>query len=160
MDIFNEDIKNLWASLNNENVRYIMIGGFATNLHGFQRTTGDLDILIDDTPDNRKKLRFAFYKYGLGDFEPIESMQFVPGWTSFYLNNGFEIDLMTLPLKGLENISFSECYQSASIAEIYDLKIPFLHINHLIANKRATNRPKDQIDVLELERIKKIIEEE
>jgi len=43
--------------------------------------------------------------------------------------------------------------------DIDGLKIPFLHINHLIANKKAINRPKDKIDVEQLEKIKKIREE-
>ena len=47
----------------------------------------------------------------------------------------------------------------ASIADLDGLLIPFLHINQLILNKKAVDRPKDQIDVLELEKIKKIREE-
>lgn len=47
----------------------------------------------------------------------------------------------------------------SKIGEILDLKVPFLHINHLIANKKAVNRPKDQIDVIELEKIVKIKQE-
>jgi hypothetical protein len=47
----------------------------------------------------------------------------------------------------------------ASIADIEGTRIPFLHINHLIANKKIVNRPKDQIDVIELEKIRKIREE-
>ena len=62
---------------------------------------------------------------------------------------------MVPPMKGLESYSFDDCLSLASIAEIYALKIPFLHINQLIANKKAVNRPKDQIDVMELEKIKK-----
>ncbi|MFZ1530299.1 MAG: hypothetical protein WAT19_16205 [Ferruginibacter sp.] len=82
-------------------------------------------------------------------------MQFVPGCTNFYLNNGFVLDLMVAPMKGLESFSFYDCFSPASIADIYELKIPFLNINHLIANKKAVNRPKDQIDVIELEKIQK-----
>ena len=40
-------------------------------------------------------------------------------------------------------------------ANIDVIKIPFLHINHLIANKKTVNRPKDQLDVIYLEKIKK-----
>lgn len=43
----------------------------------------------------------------------------------------------------------------ASIAEINGVKIPFLHINHLIESKRATNRPKDQVDLIYLEKNQK-----
>ncbi len=61
-------------------------------------------------------------------------------------------------MKGLEDISFDEALKSANMADIDDLKIPFLHINQLIQNKKAVNRPKDQIDVIELEKIKKLLE--
>ena len=50
-----------------------MIGGFATNLHGYQRFTDDMDIWIEDTKGNRKKLRKAFAEYGLGDIELLEN---------------------------------------------------------------------------------------
>ena len=46
----------------------------------------------------------------------------------------------------------------ASIADIDGVNIPFLHINQLIANKKAVNRPKDKIDVIELEKIRKLRE--
>lgn len=39
MDVFDDEILKLWRSLLNNNVRFIMIGGVATNLHGFHRTT-------------------------------------------------------------------------------------------------------------------------
>lgn len=57
-------------------------------------------------------------------------------------------------MKGLEDFTFDECLELATIAEIENVKIPFLHINHLIVNKKAVNRSKDQIDVMELEKIK------
>ena len=60
MDVNNEDVLAFWRALNNEAVKYIMVGGFATNLHGYQRTTQDIDILLDDTTENRKKFRKAF----------------------------------------------------------------------------------------------------
>lgn len=44
----------------------------------------------------------------------------------------------------------------ASIATIYEIEVPFLQINQLIANKKAVNRGKDQVDVIELELIKKL----
>ncbi len=46
-----------------------------------------------------------------------------------------------------------------SVAEINGIKIPFLHINHLLDNKKAINRPKDKLDIFYLEKIKKLREE-
>lgn len=159
MDIFNKELLLFWSSLNNHNVKYIMVGGMATNLHGYQRTTDDVDIWIEDSLENRKNLRFAFKDYGIGDFFMMERMQFVPGWTNFNLNNGMKLDVMT-NVKGLETFGFDDCLKTASIADIDSVLVPFLHINHLIDAKKAANRPKDQIDVIYLEKIKKLQEEE
>ena len=59
-------------------------------------------------------------------------------------------------MKGLENYTFDECLQMASIADIDNVKIPFLHINQLIENKRTVNRLKDQIDIVMLDEIRKL----
>ena len=158
MDIFDEEIVRFWAALQNCNVRYIMVGGYATNLHGFQRYTGDMDIWLNDTPDNRQRLRKAFIDCGMGDYYMLETIQFVPGWVDFRLMNGLRLDIL-VNMKGLEGYSFDECLEMASLAEIDGVEIPFLHINQLIANKRAVNRPKDQIDVIELERIRDLLGE-
>ncbi|WP_143305226.1 nucleotidyltransferase [Chitinophaga vietnamensis] len=155
MDIFDEELLRFWRVLNEHQVRYIMVGGVATNLHGYQRLTEDIDLWLDDTLENRKKLRSALADYGMGDFDAIERMQFVPGWTTFQLNNGAPLDIMT-SIKGMEEHSFEECLEYASIAEIYGVKIPFLHINHLITAKKASDRPKDRIDVANLEKIKEM----
>jgi hypothetical protein len=155
MDTFDEEILKFWAALQHQEVRYIMVGGYATNLHGFQRYTGDIDIWIDDTLDNRKRLRVAFAECGMGDYYLLETMQFVPGWTEFNLMNGLRLDIM-VSMKGLEGYSFDECLKMAASADIDGVLIPFLHINQLIANKKAVNRPKDQVDVIELEKIQKL----
>jgi hypothetical protein len=153
MDIFDEEVLKFWTALQNCAVKYIMVGGYATNIHGFQRFTSDMDIWIEDTPINRLNLRKAFDEAEMGDFSMLQTIQFVPGWTNFRLNNGLQLDIMT-SMKGLEQYTFDECFSIATIAEIESIKIPFLHINQLIANKKAVNRPKDAIDVIELERIR------
>ena len=158
MDIFDEDILRFWKVLHNNQVQYILIGGYAINFHGYQRFTGDLDIWLNDTLENRKKLKQAFIDCDIGDFPMVETMQFVAGWTEFYLNNGLSLDILT-EMKGLENYTFNECFGMASVAEIDNIPIPFLHINQLIENKKTVNRPKDQLDVNALEEIKKLREQ-
>lgn len=153
MDIYDEGFLEFWNLLNKNQVQYIMVGGFAVNLHGHTRTTKDADLWLKDTVENRKNLRNAFVELGYGDFESIESMKFLPGWTQFYLNNGVVLDIMT-EMKGIEHLSFDTCLSMASIADLDGIKVPFLHINHLLANKRAVSRPKDKQDVLALEEIK------
>ncbi|WP_121809735.1 hypothetical protein [Mucilaginibacter kameinonensis] len=155
MDVFDEEILSFWKALQDFNVQYIMVGGFAINLHGYQRFTGDLDIWIKDTLQNRQQLRKAFIGCDMGDYPMIEYMQFVPGWTDFQLNNSLKLDIL-IDMKGLEGYTFDECLDMASVAEIEGVQVPFLHINQLIENKRVINRPKDQLDIIALEQIRKL----
>ncbi len=60
----------------------------------------------------------------MGDYYMLSTMQFVPGWTYFYLNNGLRLDIL-IDMKGLEGYSFDECLQIASIADIDEIKVPF-----------------------------------
>lgn len=158
MNLFDDAFTGLWKHLNEFGVRYILVGGFATNLHGYQRFTGDVDIYLEDTAANRKKFRQAYHKYGMGDFPSIETMQFVPGWVDFPLQNGIRLDIMT-SMKGID-ATFDECWAMAPRMRIGGEEVSVLHINHLLQNKKAVARLKDQLDVQELEKIKKLQEEE
>ena len=155
MDIYDDGFLELWKVLNKHNVQYIMVGGFAVNMHGYTRATKDADLWLKDTIENRKNLRKAFKELDYGDFESVETIKFLPGWTQFYLNNGVLLDIMT-EMKGIERLSFDDCLSKASIADFEGIQVPFLHINHLLANKKAVDRPKDKQDIIELEKIKEL----
>jgi len=155
MDPLEDEILELWRLLHKHHSKYIMVGGFACSLHGFNRMTEDLDLWIEDTVENRKSLRQVFKDLGLGDLEGIETSEFVPGYTSIRLNSGIELDLMTY-LSGLTQLDFKKCYEFAPIADIDGIEVRFLHLNQLIEAKRASGRPKDLIDIEELEKIRKM----
>jgi hypothetical protein len=53
MDVFDEELFRFWKIAFEADLKYIMIGGVATNLHGYQRTTEDIDIWIEDSESNR-----------------------------------------------------------------------------------------------------------
>ena len=151
MDVYDEDLLEFWKSLNINNVKYLMIGGFAVNMHGYSRATKDVDVWIKDEIGNRQNFGKALEVFGYGEMDWNE-MQFIPGWTNFYIGKGVLLDIL-IDMKGLEGFTFDECLEAATIAEIENVTVPFLHINHLIENKKAVHRPKDQIDVMELEKI-------
>lgn len=153
MDVFDEELVEFWRSLIQNNVDFMMVGGIAINLHGYNRTTADIDLWIKDTKANRKNLLLALKQIGLDYINDLENYQFIPGWAAFRTVQGTELDIMTY-LKGFSQEKFDECLASASIAKIFELEIPFFHINHLIEAKKATFRPKDQLDIIELEKIK------
>jgi len=108
MDVLDEDIIAFWKELNKNDVKYIMIGGFAAILHGVSRITQDVEIWIKDTLSNRQKQRRTISKLNLGDYQELETTQFVPGWTTIYLTPGIELDLY-VELKAFPQSSFDEC---------------------------------------------------
>lgn len=151
MEFKDEDLLIFWKSLNKFQVKYIMIGGFAVNLHGFPRMTADIDIWLKDDVKNRQNLGKALEQFGYGELS-FEKLDFVPGWSDFYIGAGVRLDIIT-NMKGLEYISFDEALAQANVAQIEGVKVPFINIDHLIKNKKAISRPKDKVDVIELEKI-------
>lgn len=147
-----QEILNIWKEFNDKNVRYLTIGGLAVNIYGYTRNTGDIDVLIEDTIENRKNLRLAFASIGIGDFPSIETMQFVPGFTDFTISYNLRLDVMT-SIKGLENENFDELLQNATIVLLSEVPVYFLDYDSLIKAKKATNRPKDRLDIEELEKL-------
>jgi predicted nucleotidyltransferase len=148
----NEQIIAIWNSFFENKVKYITIGGFAVNIYGYNRSTGDIDIYLEDTLENRINLRKALKSINLGDFETIETMQFIPGWTDFSLNYGLRLDVMTT-VKGLEDKSFSSLLEDATIVMIGETPVYFIDYDNLIVAKKAANRPKDLLDIEELNKL-------
>ena len=71
-NIFNDDFRDFIRTLNIHNVRYILVGGYSVILHGYSRTTGDMDIWVDKTLDNYQRLRRAFLEFGMPVFDMTE----------------------------------------------------------------------------------------
>ncbi|MBP4140066.1 DUF6036 family nucleotidyltransferase [Flavobacterium geliluteum] len=154
----NEQIIAIWNSFFKNKVKYLTIGGFAVNIYGYNRNTGDIDIYLEDTIENRINLRKALNSINLGDFETIETMQFIPGWTDFTLNFGLRLDIMTT-VKGLEDKSFSSLLEDATIVMINETPVYFIDYDNLIIAKKASNRPKDILDIEELAKVNDDTEE-
>lgn len=154
MDIEDDELLNLWRAFENHNLKYIMVGGFASILNGYNRLTNDIDIWIKDSKENRQALQKSLQDIGLDSIPDLQNIDFVPGWSSINLPSGFELDVMT-KLQGFEQEKFDDCYLVSNEAVIENISIRFFHINQLIESKKAANRLKDQLDVEELEKIKR-----
>lgn len=147
-----EQINKIFSVFFKFKIKYIVLGGFAVNLYGYTRNTGDLDICVDNSIQNRKNLRKAFIELGIGDFEALETMQFIAGWTEFNLDYGMRLDLMT-NIKGLEDKSFDMLLNVATIVFLNEIPVYFIDYQNLIISKKAANRPKDILDIEELNKL-------
>src|SRR5882757_8329870 len=102
-NIFSEDFRDFLSALNKQEVRYLLVGGFAVILHGYSRTTGDMDIWVERTPENYLRIKKAFLQFGMPVFDMTEN-NFLshPNWDVFTFGiPPVAIDLM-VKVKGLE----------------------------------------------------------
>jgi hypothetical protein len=144
-NIFNEDFRDFLAALNDQQVRYILVGGFSVILHGYSRTTGDMDIWVERTTSNYLKIKKAFHQFGMPVFDMTEDNFLAhPNWDVFTFGKPpVAIDIM-IKVKGLD---FEDCYNRSIVFEDEDLKIRTIHKNDLIEAKKSAGRSKDLDDL-------------
>ncbi len=145
--MLSQDFKEFIELLNKNNVRYLVVGGYAVAFHGNPRYTKDLDVWIELSIDNSKKILNALYAFGFGSLglkaeDFLESDQIIQ---LGYPPN--RIDILTT----LKDVTFEDCYQARVEFEIEGIPIPFIDIENLLKNKKATGRPQDLADAENLE---------
>lgn len=146
MDI-SQDFKEFLQSLNANDVKYLVIGGYAVAFHGHPRYTKDIDIWLSPDIANIRKLikaldEFGFASLGLqvDDFldpEQIIQLGLPPN----------RIDLLT----ALEGVDFDACYNQKVQSETEGVTIHFIDLENLKKNKKATGRYQDLADLENLE---------
>ena len=155
MDIFEEDILKFFQILNKHSVKYILVGGLAVNYHGFSRSTGDVDLWVDESDENRKKLVDTLKEKNIEGCEAFLTYPFLAGFAEIMLDNGIYIDLMS-DLQFFKQNRFEECYQIADKLKVNDItELTVLHIKTLIEEKERSSRPKDKEDAEQLKKIYK-----
>jgi predicted nucleotidyltransferase len=149
-NIFQEDFRDFIKALNDQEVKYILVGGVAVILHGHARVTGDMDIRVDCSEDNYKKLAKAFHQFHMPVFDMILK-KFLDNKANDVFSfgrNPVGIDIMTA-VKGL---NFEETYSLSTIFDDDGLPVRIIHINHLIQAKQAAGRLKDLDDINQLQK--------
>jgi predicted nucleotidyltransferase len=145
--MFNQDFREFIESLNDNGVRYLVVGGYAVALHGYPRYTKDIDIWVEMTAENAANIIKALDQFGFGSLGVDEAEFTVPDQM---LQLGYppgRIDLLTT----LPGVEFSECYAARTIVEIDGASVNFIDIENLRKNKKATGRHQDLADLENLE---------
>ena len=71
-NLFNQDFQDFIQAFNFNDVKYILVGGYAVILPGYIRSTADMDIWVDKTKENYKKIKKALYQFGALSFSENE----------------------------------------------------------------------------------------
>lgn len=146
--VFNDDFIDFLVALNDCEVEYILVGGYAVILHGNSRTTGDIDIWVSPTEENFIRLLKAFNQFGLPSVSLIkENFLDTKNYEVFsYGRPPVAIDIMT-SVKGL---LFDESFKHSKQFSVDNIKINLVDYRDLIAAKRASGRHKDLDDIEKL----------
>ena len=145
--VLTQDFREFFQSLNDHNVRYLVIGGYAVAFHGHPRYTKDIDVWIGTDKTNAEKLIDALRAFGFASLA-LEAEDFLDPDDIIQL--GYppnRIDLFT----ALLGVDFDACYAARIAVEIQGTSVTFIDLENLKKNKRATGRLQDLADLEQLE---------
>ena len=148
---FYQDFLEFIQALERNEVEYLLVGGYAVILHGYTRTTGDMDIWVNPSEENYNRLVKAFQSFGMPVFDMTEKNFLDTSKFDVFTfgTSPISIDIMT-KVKGL---SFKEAFPEAASIELDEgLSVRLLSREDLLKAKRASGRAKDFNDIRHLEK--------
>lgn len=126
------DLLTVCRSLNEQRATYMVVGGFAVNQHGFSRTTMDIDVLIDDSPENQVKTKRALEV--LPDKAVLElGDDDIRNYVVVRVCDEVVVDLMTLAC----GVSYKDGESEIEIHTIDGVPIPFASAKLLLRTKQT-----------------------
>jgi hypothetical protein len=143
----NRDFAEMLSALSDAGAEFLVVGAHALAAHGTPRATGDLDIWVNPTPANAALVMAALRAFGA----PLTSLTIDDLTTpDLVFQIGVvpsRVDILTT----ISGISFDDAWTRRMVLAIEGVQVPVLGRDDFIANKRASGRPKDLVDVDGLE---------
>lgn len=144
------DFRDLLSALCDADARFLVIGGYAVGIHGRPRATKDLDIWVDASAANARRVMRALEEFGAPLFGLTASDLEQPG---IILQIGLPPNRVDVTTK-IDGVSFRRAWPRRIYATFSEgLVCPVIGLRELLANKRASGRPQDLADVDALERL-------
>ena len=141
--VLNQDFREFIQSLNDNKVRYLVIGGYAVAFYGHPRYTKDLDIWLELSEENAARIIKALDQFGFSSLG-LTTQDFLEPDTVVRL--GYPPNQLDL-LIGLEGMNFAACYTARAETEIEGLPITFIDLEGLRKSKRLAGRLQDLADL-------------
>lgn len=146
------DFRDLLCELSAADVRFLIVGGYAVAFHGRPRATKDLDVWVEASPENARRVLRALRAFGAPLYGLTERDLETP-------EMGLQIGVAPQRIDVITRVSgllFEEAWPNRVEATVPpDLRCPFVGLADLLRNKRSAARPQDLADVDALERIAK-----
>ncbi len=137
------DFKEFLSLLNDNDVTYLIIGGYAVGYHGYPRATNDMDIWVAIDPTNADRIVKVLQQFGF-DTPDLTPELFLK--EKSIIRMGFppmRIEITT----SISGVDFTECYENRVVDAIDNVAVNIIDLPHLKINKRASGRLKDLNDL-------------
>ena len=141
--VLNKDFKEFIQLLNDNNVRYLVVGGYAVAFHGYPHYTKDIDLWIWLNRGNAENLIKVLDDFGFGSFGLKVEDFLTPGYVIQLGYPPNRIDLLT----ALTGLDFNKCYASRIELNINGTRINFIGLDDLKKNKELISRYQDLADL-------------
>ncbi|OHB64387.1 MAG: hypothetical protein A2Y76_02115 [Planctomycetes bacterium RBG_13_60_9] len=139
-------LQDVFRSFQRHDVKYVVIGGIASVLHGVPRATFDLDILIEASPENAERLLAALTDAGFGSATMTDAQEVVAHEITVF-NDRVRIDVQT----HTPGLDFQDAWRRRKTITYQGQDFFIVSREDLIASKRAAGREIDLNDIRLLE---------
>lgn len=151
----------LFDALNSAQVRYVVVGGLATVLHGHARLTADVDLVIDLSPEGARRAIETLTALGFRPRAPVEALGFVDPAIrrQWVVDKGMRVFAMWDPANPMREVDlfaehpvdFEGLWERSEVIELSQTVVRVASIPDLIRLKRLAGRPQDLADIEALE---------
>ncbi len=131
---------------NKHQLKYMVIGGFAVSIHGYPRSTKDMDICIQLSDENAEKMLFVLKELGFSSLNLTKADFLVP---HYFTQLGYEpvrIDIMN----DIDGVEFEVAWQNKKVVKMKGVDFNFIGYNELLILKQLAGRPQDLADIYKL----------
>jgi hypothetical protein len=148
--MWTKDFKEFVTLLNEKEVEYLVVGGYAVAFYGYPRYTGDLDVWFNTHKENVVKILQVLDGFGFSSLSIKTEDLLKPGNVIQLGYPPVRIDL----INDLDGVLFDPCYKNRIISDSDEISVSYISLGDLIINKKACGRYRDLDDLQNLQQRK------
>ncbi|HET6569372.1 MAG TPA: nucleotidyltransferase [Rhodothermales bacterium] len=137
------DFKEFLKSLNEQNVKYLLVGGYAVGYYGYPRATADIDVWIASDPQNAARVVAALKAFGFEVQGLSPDLFLAPDRIVRMGVAPMRIEILT----SVSGVAFDTCYAERKPVVMDGIEVSLISLRHLKQNKAASGRHKDLDDL-------------
>jgi hypothetical protein len=154
------DFLSVLAAFQAREVRYVVVGGLAVLLHGVDRLTADIDLVVDLAPEQASKAIDVLMELGFKAHAPVDPRQFADAAVRESWRQDFDMVVMsfwdpenrrpTIDLFAEYPMDFEILFRDSLLMPLSSTAVRVASVDHLVAIKQSAGRPKDLDDAARL----------